>query len=248
MKSSKKLLIIIRLIILLLIFILLFSTFQLVRIYAEKKKTISQFEELKSIIKNPSNQTENEYNKYEKLKERNNDFVGWLTIDGTNIDYPVRQSPNDPEFYLRRNFDKENDNSGIPFAAASSIIPNGDNIIIFGHNMKNDTMFSELQKFKSPEFCEENHSITFNTLTTSDVYDVIMVFKISESDVKKFPYYKYTSFDNITANKYLSKAAQYSIWSKNKTINNDTKLLTLSTCEYTFKNGRLVIIAEKRSD
>lgn len=245
MQILKKLLITISM---LLICILIFSTFQLFRIYTEKKKTILQFEELKSMIENPSIQSGIENNKYLKLKEKNSDFVGWITVDGTNIDYPVMQTPEDPEFYLRHNFNKEDDPYGVPFAASSSSIPDGDNIIIFGHNTRHDTMFSELKKFTSPKFCEENHSIMFNTLTTSDVYDVIMVFKISESDTKKFPYYKYTSFDNITAKKYLSKAAQYEIWSNNKTINNDTKLLTLSTCEHTLKNGRLVIIAEKRSD
>ncbi len=245
MQIPRKILVIISL---LLMCILIFSTFQLFRIYNEKKKTLSQFEELKSLIENTPSQAETENKKYLKLKEKNSDFVGWLTIDGTNIDYPVMQSPYNPEFYLKHNFYKEEDKSGIPFAAATSSIPNGDNIIIFSHNMKNGTMFSDLQKFKSSQFREENHHITFNTLTTSDIYDVIMVFKISELEAKKFPYYKYTSFDNITAKKYLATAEQYSIWSNNTTIDDDTKLLTLSTCEYTLKNGRLVIIAKKRSD
>lgn len=245
MRIIKKILVIISL---LLICILVFSTTQLLRIRTEKEKTNSQFEELKSIIENTSAQAVIENTEYLMLKEKNNDFVGWLTIDGTNIDYPVMQSADDPEFYLKHNFNKEEDRHGIPFAAPSSSVPNGDNIIIFGHNMKDGTMFSELQKFISPEFCAENHSIMFSTYTTSDIYDVIMVFKISESDTEKFPYYTYTSFDVMTANKYLSSAEQYAIWSNHKTIHNDTKLLTLSTCEYTLKNGRLVIIAEKRSD
>lgn len=241
---QKKILVIISVF---LICILTFSTFQLIRIHNDKEKTISQLEELKSIIENTSNQTDAVNSRYLTLKEKNSDFVGWLTVDGTNIDYPVMQNANEPEFYLKHNFSKEDDRHGIPFASPSSEIPNGDNIIIFGHNMKDDTMFSELQKFISPEFCEENHSITFSTCTTSDIYDIIMVFKISESDAEKFPYYTYTSFDNTTANKYLSAAAQYLIWSDNKKLGDDAKLLTLSTCEYTLNNGRLVIIAEKRS-
>lgn len=233
--------------------VLSFSTIQLIRIHNEKEKSNSQFKELKFIIENTSSQAEIENaeienSEYLKLKKKNSDFAGWLTVDGTNIDYPVMKSSDDPEFYLNHNFYKDEDRHGIPFAAPSSVIPNGDNIIIFGHNMKDGTMFTELQKFISPEFCAENHSIIFSTCTTTDIYDVIMVFKIAESDAEEFPYYKYTSFDTITVNKYLSSAEQYSIWNKNKTINNDTKLLTLSTCEYTLENGRLVIIAEKRSD
>lgn len=245
MQNFKKKLIVISL---LLVCILIFSIFQLLRIYNEKKKTISQFEELKSIIESTPSQIGKENQKYIKIKEKNNDFVGWLTIEGTNIDYPVMQSLDNPEFYLRHNFYKEKDKSGVPFASSTSSIPNGDNIIIFGHNMKNDTMFSDLQKFKSQKFLEENHQISFNTLTTSYKYDVIMVIKISESDTREFPYYKYSSFDNITAEKYLSKAKKYSIWSSNEEINDNTKLITLSTCEYTIKNGRLVIIAKKSSD
>lgn len=245
MQNSKKISVIISIF---LVCILAFSSYQLIRIHNEKEKAISQLEELKTIIDNTSTQPEAENSEYLKLKEKNGDFVGWLTVDGTNIDYPVMQRTNDPEFYLKHNFNKEEDRHGIPFAAASSSIPDGDNIIIFGHNMNDGTMFSELQKFSSSKFCEENHSIMFSTLTTTEVYDVIMVFKISESDTEEFPYYTYSSFDNITANEYLSKAQEYAVWSNNKTINNDSKLLTLSTCEYTLNDGRLVIIAEKRSD
>ncbi len=244
MRISKKLSVIISL---LLICVLAFSTVQLIRIYTEKEKINLQFEELKSMIEITVSQSENENIEYVKLKEKNSDFVGWLTVDGTNIDYPVMQSADAPEFYLKHNFNKDEDRHGIPFVSQSSSVPNGDNIIIFGHNMKDGTMFSELQKFVSAEFCEENHGIMFNTLTTSNVYDVIMVFKISESDTENFKYYTYTSFDNITADEYLSAAKQYAIWSNNKSISNDAELLTLSTCEYTLDSGRLVIIAEKRS-
>lgn len=232
--------------------IIVFSLIQLHRINAEKEKTIFEFKELQSLVNEDISQNNNSEihsanSAFQELKEKNNDFIGWITVNGTNIDYPVVRNNDDPEFYLNHNFNKEEDKHGIPFASQSSLIPDGDNIIIYGHHMRDGTMFSELKKFTDSDFCEENHLIELSTINTTATYEVIMVFKISESDTEKFPYHTFTSFNNITANEYLSKAQEYAIWSSKESVTDNTKLLTLSTCEYSLKNGRLVIIAKKQT-
>ena len=76
--------------------------------------------------------------KYVDLYEANSDIIGWITVEGTKIDYPVMQTQDDPEFYLRRNFQKEHATAGVPFMDASSdiFVPTS-NFLIYGHNMKN---------------------------------------------------------------------------------------------------------------
>ena len=85
---------------------------------------------------------------YADLYLANNDIIGWIKVDGTNIDYPVMQTQDNPEYYLYRGFDKKPANSGTPFMDAQSdiFIPTS-NFMIYGHNMKNGTMFHELLKY-----------------------------------------------------------------------------------------------------
>lgn len=97
---------------------------------------------------------------YKELYEENNKLYGWLRIDGTNIDYPVMYSPDEPQFYLHKNFNKEDSFSGTPFI----LVPDTNNIIIYGHNMKNKTMFSALRNYKDMKFWKKNPYIEFDTL------------------------------------------------------------------------------------
>ena len=94
---------------------------------------------------------------YAKLYEQNSDIVGWIRIDDTQINYPVMQSPQEPNFYLKHGFDKEYTDYGCPYMSESCDVNKpSDNLIIYGHHMKNGTMFSDLEKFKSKDFWEEH--------------------------------------------------------------------------------------------
>lgn len=81
--------------------------------------------------------------KYESIFEQNNDFFGWLQIEGTAVDYPVMHTPEDPEYYLRKNFDGDYSVSGVPFITSECYEGCG-NYIIYGHNMKNGSMFNSM--------------------------------------------------------------------------------------------------------
>ena len=99
---------------------------------------------------------------YTKLFEQNSDIVGWIRIDDTQINYPVMQSPQEPNFYLKHGFDKEYTDYGCPYMSESCDVNKpSDNLIVYGHHMKNGTMFSDLEKFKSKEFWEEHKTFRF---------------------------------------------------------------------------------------
>lgn len=185
---------------------------------------------------------------YVELVAQNGDMVGWISMTDTNINYPVMSCEGDTEFYLSHDFYKNPDRHGVPFMDSSYCdIYNSDNLIIYGHNMHDGTMFADLQKYTNADFCKNHPFITFNTIYTEYTYQIIMVFKIEESDTQKFPYHTITQFapSSVTVHDYLARAKYYALWCDEQKINDDDKLLTLSTCEYTLSNGRLVIIAKR---
>ena len=126
----------------------------LIKDLKEEKNKKSVFEELakiSNIESSKENDIETEVNPdLQKLFEKNNDIVGWIKIDGTTINYPVMQKDND--YYLYRDFDKNYSKYGTPFAADYCDINLDDNIIIYGHHMKNGMMFADLEKYKNKEF------------------------------------------------------------------------------------------------
>lgn len=186
--------------------------------------------------------------RYADLVTQNDDMVGWISITDTRIDYPVMTCADDTEFYLSHDFYKNSDRHGVPFIDSSYCdICSSDNLIVYGHNMHDGTMFADLNKYTDADFCKNHPYITFNTIYAEYTYQIIMVFKIEESDTSKFPYHTITQFNqsSVTVNDYIARAKYYSIWYDEQKISDDDKLLTLSTCEYTLTNGRLVIIAKR---
>ena len=96
------------------------------------------------------------YEKYKALYEQNDDFVGWITIDGTAIDYPVMQSIGSPDFYLKHNFQKAYSDYGIPYVDEACAVGLSANTVIYGHHMKDGSMFSSLVKYADKSYFEEH--------------------------------------------------------------------------------------------
>lgn len=143
----------------------------------------------------------------------NTDCVGWLSIDGTNISYPVMHTPNDPQKYLRRSFYGQYSQSGVPFLD-SRCSTNGSNLIIYGHNMKNGTMFSDLKKYLNTDFLNTHRTVRLETADGVFLFTVTEVLKTNTAD----PWY-------------------------NRITCEDSRRLLLSTCYGSGKDGRLLIIA-----
>ena len=90
---------------------------------------------------------------YRNLYLENADMVGWIQIEGTSIDYPVMQTPADPNYYLKHDFEKHYTDYGCPFMQADcDALAPSDNLIIYGHNMKDGSLFADLAKYGSKDF------------------------------------------------------------------------------------------------
>ena len=189
--------------------------------------------------------------KYAGLYKANDDIIGWVKIKDTKIDYPIMQTQDDPEHYLHLNFDEEYAASGTPFMDAGSdiFIPTS-NFLIYGHNMKNGTMFHDLLKYESKEFYDKHKTFTFDTIYKGGQgeYQVIAAAysKIYPKDSTKFKYYQYagiTTEDEF--NKYVSGVKALSIYDTGVTAEYGDQLVTLSTCAYHTDDGRFFVVAKR---
>lgn len=92
------------------------------------------------------------HEKYDALFEQNNDFIGWIKIEGTNVNYPVMQTPNKPDFYLKRSFDKTYSDYGVPYIDEACMTGISNNLVIYGHHMNDGSMFADLCKYTDADF------------------------------------------------------------------------------------------------
>lgn len=189
---------------------------------------------------------------YAELYEQNNDMVGWICIKDTNINYPVMQSLVEPNFYLKHGFDKGYTNYGCPYVGESCDVSKpSDNLIIYGHHMKNGSMFSDLEKFKSKDFWEKHKTFSFNTLYEKQTYEVIAVFKtvVYTDSESEFRYYQFSDADTTEQfDEYIASVKEKALYDTGVTAEYGNKLVTLSTCEYSNTNGRLVLVAKRVVD
>lgn len=162
----------------------------------------------------PTEQSVAEHN-IQALIAENADCIGWLSIDGTSISYPVMYTPSEPQKYLRRSFYGKYSQSGVPFldGRCSTV---GGNLIIYGHNMKSGTMFSDLKKYLNTNFLNSHRTVRLETADGVFLFTVTEVRRTNTAD----PWY-----DRIDAE--------------------DGRHLILSTCYGSGKDGRLLIIAEE---
>lgn len=185
---------------------------------------------------------------YAQLYEINSDFVGWLRIDGTNINYPVMQTPDEPDYYLYRDFYKNSSKGGCLYAQAECDINTpSDNITIYGHNTRGGAiMFHALNGYAKKSFWEAHRYIQFDTLTEHHTYEIIAVFKTSANISQGFPYHKFINASTeADFDAFVEKCKNLAFYDTGVTAEFGDKLITLSTCEYTLSNGRLVVVAKR---
>lgn len=188
--------------------------------------------------------------KYIKVFEENEDFVGWITIDGTTIDYPVMWTPKDEQKYLHKGFDGDYSFAGTIFASAnSSFHPESDNILLYGHHLNYVSMFTELLKYEEQDFFEQHRYITFNTIYQNATYEVVYAGRtqVYPDDYQGFVYWEFQDAENKAEfDEYVDEMkAISSISNEDTEIKYGDKLLTLSTCAYHTKGGRFVVVAKK---
>ena len=190
--------------------------------------------------------------KYKTLYELNNDVVGWITIDGTRVDYPVMQTVYDEEYYLYRNYYRKDAKEGLPFMDSRCMIGKpSTNLIIYGHNMKNGTMFADLLKYESKDYYDKHKYIRFDTLYEEAIYEIVAVFRsrVAFQNEDTFRFYNFIEADfESEFYDYYEMIRGMSLYNIDAEAMASDYLLTLCTCEYTVEDGRFVIVARKIAD
>lgn len=185
--------------------------------------------------------------RYRSLYALNNDMVGFLEIPGTSIKYPVVQSPYQANYYLRRNFYKRSATCGTIYVReACDVNKPSDNVTIYGHKMTNGTMFADLHKYKSQNFWEDNNLIYFDTLTEYHTYEIFAVFQSEANQVDSFNYHLFDDAkDEAEFNQFVNACKALSYYDTGITPTYGDKLITLSTCDKSMDDGRLVVVARR---
>ena len=246
----------------LLIVILAISSFFIIKEFAENKKETDIYDDLQETvieentdidttnvdteIEKSEGESSNKYN-LENIAKINSDVVGWIKIGNTNIDYPVMQNG---DYYLHRNIYKNYSSHGTPYLAEYCNIQYSDNLIIYGHHMNDNSMFAQLDNYKKHSFYENHKYIKFysyyNGKTIEKTYEVAIAFKTVVYSDKGFKYYNYTNFSDVQElNDFIENCRKLEFYNTGIDINYGDKLITLSTCEYSQKDGRIVVVAKQ---
>ena len=190
--------------------------------------------------------------KVKELKKENPDIIGWIEIEGTNINYPVLQGEDD-DYYLTHNYKKEKTKNGAIFLTSKydwNIRNN--NYIIYGHNkMSSDQMFSDLLKYVDEGFYNNHPIIRFTTEKDDKEYNIISVFKSRvyyKSEKNVFRYYNFINSESEEEyNNFINEAKKVSLYNIEETTKFGQQLLTLITCSYHTEDGRFVVIASEKN-
>lgn len=184
-----------------------------------------------------------------ELKKENEDIIGWIEVEGTNINFPVVQGT-DNEYYMKHTYTKEYSNDGSIFLDKSYDwnLPST-NLLLYGHNNKNGNMFQDLLKYKDENFYKEHTTIRFTTVNEDCQYEIISAFlsRVYYQDEQNvFRYYYFINANNETEyNNYVEESKKASLYDTGKSATYGEQLLTLSTCEYSQEDGRFAVVAKK---
>lgn len=185
---------------------------------------------------------------YVALYKENNDLTGWLSIEGTVIDYPVMQCGDD-EYYLHHDFYGNEDKYGCLYVREMADVNTpGTNFIIYGHNMKDGSMFGNLDLYRDEGFGREHSLISFDTLYEERTYEIVAVFlsRVYNSDEEAFKYYQFYQADTQEEFDYFyENIKELSLYDTGVEAEFGDTFLTLSTCAYHVDDGRLVVVAKK---
>ena len=159
------------------------------------------------------------------------------------------QTPDDPNFYLKKNFSGDYSSHGCIYAREEcDLLEPSDNVTIYGHNMMDGSMFAGLHKYTNKAKWEENSLIIFNNLYEYHVYKIFAVFKTTASMDEGFRYHQFVNADSEEDfDQFIAECKELSFYETGITPVYGDKVICLSTCEYTLANGRLVVAAVRIS-
>ena len=189
------------------------------------------------------NKADNSYEKIRVEKEEENlydkyeDYRGWIKIDNTNINYPIVQGK-DNSFYLDKDINKNYLSSGSIFMNYLNHGFNDENTVLFGHHMRNKTMFAQLKKYKEKEFFYGNNDIVIDVENGK-----VLKYKVFSAYVTdaKDNYIKTNFDDKAQYKEFLEDIKNKSLYKSDIDVNENDKIITLSTCSYEFNDARMVV-------
>ncbi len=238
MKNKKK--IIIKIVMFICLLGLIYSIYNIVDWHLANNKTEKIQEDIKEIIDDTS-KDKNDID-FKALKEKNKDIVAYLKVNGTNIDYVVVKGK-DNSYYLKHNLYKQSSVAGWIFMDYHNKLDNSDkNIVIYGHNTFNGTMFGTLRNVIKKDWYEneENHIINLVTEDGVMTYQVFSTYSIKVED-----YYINTIFkDNNEFNTFVNTLKKRSVYDYQVDVDGEDSILTLSTCTGNGKS-RMVLHAKR---
>lgn len=227
----------------------------------QKSQSLSELKQHEPAIGSPSSEVKVNHedgseevlevlDEYKTLYNLNKRLIGWIKIDDTNIDYPVLQTENN-EYYLKHNFNQEEDKNGSIFLDKDcDILNRNTNLIIYGHHMSSGNMFGKLDKYTSKDYYKEHKYIQFDTIYEKGTYEIMYVFRsrIYEESEIVFKYYQFLDVNSEAEfNSYMAEMAEMSLYDTGITAQYGDELITLSTCDYYTSYGRFVVVAKRVS-
>lgn len=174
------------------------------------------------------------------LRGDNPDCIAWVSIPGTPIDFPVMQNKGDPEFYLKHDFDRNYSEYGLPFLDARCDLETSSNMMIYGHHMNDGSMFSALLKYEDKGYLAEYPEIILETEHGAESYAVAAVLCATGS-YEPDEWSIFNCFDLTEQD--IREITARQLYDTGVGLAPGEQILTLATCEYSQRNGRLAVIA-----
>lgn len=262
-----------RIIIYICVAIMLLSAILLVRKWEKLEREQEEFIQMAISIRRLKSKAENEKTRqeeggtqrreilpeYQNLYEENQDFAGWIQIEGTMIDYPVMWTPKEREYYLHRDFYGNDSYAGTPFAEIIPYHVNGISsesqtseslvyhVLLYGHNMRNGKMFADLLKYQDKSYWESHSIIRLNTLEEEQKYKVFSVFYAEEEDwtIEEGVFYKLYHHGYKDKAKLTALLVEKSLHTTDYIPQTDDPFVFLITCSNWKKGGRFVVACGK---
>lgn len=247
MKSSLRIKKILSLILLIIIFFCAMKIYQKRLGYYTDSRDYDNLRALSPLSDSSINKNPEEHNQdaasEKNLKNINPDYRFWIKVEGTNIDFPVVQGE-DNDFYLHHNFNKEKSFSGSIFVDSENNLNEDSNIVVYGHNMRNDTMFAQIKHFKNENFFNANKYVTLYRDGKKSKFEIFSVYQENAKDLESEIKINFSNKDEYE--KYLKGQEEKSLFKREGIdLNSNDRILTLITCGYDFVNARIVVVAKE---
>ncbi|WP_408868811.1 class B sortase [Brochothrix campestris] len=222
-----------------LIVVLVFASYQFISIYLENKHNLKVLDEVQSVYQEANQPSElGNTSAFAELHKINPDITAWLTIAGTAINYPVLQAA-DNDTYLKTNYQGEQARAGSIFKDYRNTEVTPKHTILYGHNMKDGSMFADLQKYTDAAFFKQHPTFDYDTPEASYRVEVFTVYETTTDF-----YYIDTDFTKPAAfAQYLQDVKKRSLYETNVKVTDEDHIITLSTCDtgFDYEKGRYVV-------